>query len=217
VKTLAMFDLDGTLLDSQRGILSALSETIEHFGVTAPPADVLVTHVGASLWTIFEELLGTSDRSTLDAAAAEYRRRYGLGAMFEYTMYDGVLEMIDAARMQNMRVVIATAKAVPYAERVVASTPFAAMIDRVYGSELDGVRTQKEDLLRYVLEQEEVDPIKALMVGDRSHDVNGAHANGVHSIGVLYGYGTREELQRATALAETTNDVITILKQLSVR
>jgi len=217
VKTVAMFDLDGTLLDSQRGILSALAQTIEHFGVAAPSNDVLVTHVGASLWTIFEELLGTSERSTLDAAAAEYRRIYGLGAMFDYAVYDGVYEMIEAARAQNMRVVIATAKALPYAERVVASTPFASLIDHVYGSELDGTRTQKEDLLRYVLEQESVDPRVAVMVGDRSHDVNGAHANGIDGIGVLYGYGTREELHRATALASTTSDVITIMKQLSVR
>lgn len=212
-----MFDLDGTLLDSQRGILSALAQTIEHFGVSAPSNDVLVTHVGASLWLIFEQLLGTTDRATLDAATAEYRRIYALGAMYDYGVYDGVPEMIEYAREQGMRVVIATAKARPIAERVIASTPFAALIDHVYGSELDGTRTNKGDLLRYVLEQESVEPTRSVMVGDRSHDVDGAYANGIDGIGVLYGYGSREELHRATALAETTADVITIMKQLSVR
>jgi len=217
VKSVAMFDLDGTLLDSQRGILSALAQTVEHFGVEAPSTDVLISHVGASLWTIFEQLLQTSDKHMLDAAAAEYRRFYGLGAMYDYAIYDGVQEMIEDVRSLGMRVVVATAKARPYAELVIASTPFATSIDHVYGSELDGTRTKKEDLLRFVLEQESILPNVAVMVGDRSHDVDGAYANGIDGVGVLYGYGTREELHRATALAETTADVVAIMKRLSVQ
>lgn len=215
MKDLVMFDLDGTLLDSQRGILSALAQTVTSFGVTAPSNDVLVSHVGASLWTIFAELLGTSDQGTLNAAAAEYRRIYGLGAMFDYDVYPGVEDMLSHVRSMEMRVVIATAKALPYAERVVAHTPFGSMIHKVYGSELDGTRTQKADLLRYVLDSEQIEPERVVMVGDRSHDINGAHANGVDGIAVLYGYGSPDEFQHATALAATPADVLTILQRLS--
>jgi phosphoglycolate phosphatase len=214
MKHLVMFDLDGTLLDSQRGILSALATTIENFGVTPPPHDELVTHIGASLWKIFADLLQTSDQATLDAAAAEYRRVYGLGPIFDYEVYDGVVTMLQHVRDMDLRVVIATAKAWPYAQRVVASTPFASMIDVVYGSEEDGTRTDKKDLLRYVVDREQIHTDHVIMVGDRSHDINGAVHNGIDGIGVLYGYGSPAELQNATALASTPMDVVDIVRRL---
>lgn len=211
---LALFDLDGTLIDSRRGILHTLHMTLDAYDVPRVSDEDLTAHIGASLWRIFEHYLETTDKHTLDAAVAKYRHIYRDGPMFEYDVYDGVAEALRALRADGARIVIATAKAHEYAREVVAAGPLADLIDHVYGSELDGRNVEKRDLLAHVLETEGVGSERAVMVGDRHHDIDGAEHHGMASVGVLYGYGSRDELREASRLVEHAAEIPSIIRDL---
>jgi phosphoglycolate phosphatase len=202
-----LLDLDGTLIDSRPGIIHSLRETLAAYGVT-PDADHDYTWcIGASLWSIFEHYLQTSDRSMLDGAVAKYRHIYRDGPMFEYELYPGIVEALETLSQRGIRCVLATAKAHEYAREVVTSAPFAPYIAHVYGSELDGTNVQKTDLIRHILKQEMMVPVHCVMVGDRHHDIDGARANGVASVGVRYGYGRDGELSHASRLIDGAHEL----------
>lgn len=207
MSSLVMFDLDGTLVDSKRGILHSLTMTLEGFGVQPPPGDDMVWCIGSSLWNIFEHYLGTSDHHVLDAAVARYRHIYRDGPMFEYDIYDGIPGLLESLSNSGVRCVLATAKAHEYAREVIETSPLAPWIAHVYGSELDGRNVEKPDLIRSILAAEGSIVHRAVMVGDRHHDIRGAHANGVPAIGVTYGYGQADELHDADRLAHSAHDL----------
>jgi len=213
---LMMFDLDGTLIDSRVGIEHSLKMTLQENGVEVEADHDFSWCIGTSLWKIFEHYLGTTDPHKVDAAVARYRHIYRDGPMFEYELYDGILDSLKRLQQGGVRLVIATAKAHEYAREVVAITPFASLISHVYGSELDGTNVEKRDLIHHILKEEKLSPDEAVMVGDRHHDVDGARANGVNAIGVSYGYGTREELQRATAIIDSAHDLPGCVESLEV-
>ena len=213
---LIMFDLDGTLIDSRGGIEHSLRLTLQEYGVTKEPDHDFTWCIGSSLWTIFEHYLETTDPHKLDHAVARYRHIYRDGPMFEYDVYDGIMDSLKSMSASGVRLVVATAKAHEYAREVVATTPFAAYISHVYGSELDGTNVEKRDLIHHILREEGVTTEDALMVGDRHHDVDGALANGVSAIGAAYGYGSREELHRASAIIDSAKDLAQIVEALTV-
>lgn len=214
---ITLFDLDGTLIDSMPGIVHSLRLTLQECGVTMADDFDFKPHIGASLWQIFEVFMETKDRVQLDKAVALYRHIYRDGPMFEFEIYDGVIESLEKLASEGSKVVIATAKAHEYAREVVNSTAFAKYISHVYGSELDGTNVEKSDLIKHVLREEKLLASQAIMVGDRHHDINGALANGVASIGVTYGYGSEEELSGATALIDSASKIFdTILDLRSI-
>lgn len=204
---LVLFDLDGTLIDSRRGIEHTLRMTLEQSGVNIDDDHDFKPVIGDSLWKIFEHYLNTDDQTILDGAVARYRHIYRDGPMFEYDIYEGVPDMLTALRHAGHRVVIATAKAHEYAREVISMSPIASHINHVYGSELDGRNVEKRDLLKHILEEEGVLADDMVMVGDRHHDVDGAVHNGLRSIGVLYGYGSADELSHATLCVEHPREI----------
>jgi len=195
--SLVLFDLDGTLVDSRPGIVHSLRLALAEVGVSVPDDHDFTWCIGASLWKIFEHYLETTERVRVEAAIARYRHIYRDGPMFEYDVYDGVVETLQALKQNNVRIAIATAKVHEYAREIVAVSRFAPYIDHVYGSELDGRNVEKRDLLHMIVQQEKLQPDTVVMVGDRHHDIDGALANGVAAVGVLYGYGSQEELSHA--------------------
>ena len=211
---LIMFDLDGTLVDSRKGIEHTLRLTLE--ACQKPLADDhdLSWCIGSSLWKIFEHYLGTTSREALDHAVATYRHIYRDGPMFEYTVYPGVVDALAQLHQMGARVVIATAKAHEYAREVIATSEFAACIHHVYGSELDGTNVEKQDLIRHVLRMEGRASHEAVMVGDRHHDIQGAVANGVPCIAVSYGYGEQSEFAFADATISHAHDLVPTIQRL---
>ena len=205
---LIMFDLDGTLVDSRNGIEHTLRMTLAECGKPLADDHDLSWCLGASLWNIFERYLETTDRHVIERAVVVYRHIYRDGPMFEFSVYDGVVETLETLRRDGARIVVATAKAHEYAREVIASAPFSDLIQHVYGSELDGTNVEKRDLIRHVLREEQVNADQAIMVGDRHHDIDGAIANGVSAIGVMYGYGAAEEFVRAAATVNTPPELI---------
>jgi len=210
-----MFDLDGTLVDSRAGIEHSLRLTLSECGMPLAADHDLTWCIGASLWTIFEHYLETTDRPVIEGAVSTYRHIYRDGPMFEYTVYDGIVEALDTLQRDGARLLVATAKAHEYAREVIATSPFARLIHHVYGSELDGTNVEKRDLIRHVLRQEGVAADQALMVGDRHHDIDGAIANGVSAIGVTYGYGAADELVRAAATIHAPTELVPAIVNLA--
>ena len=129
-----------------------------------------------------------------------YRERFSDIGLYENGVYDGIGEVLTTLSQSGQRLFVATSKPHVFAERIVAHFALRDHFEYVFGSELDGKRADKSDLLAYALKKTAVDPAGALMIGDRSHDMVGAKNNGMKGIGVLYGYGTRDELIGAGAL-----------------
>lgn len=213
--SLVLFDLDGTLIDSRRGIVHSLRLALEDSNVQIPADHDFTWCLGASLWKIFEHYLQTSDRVKLEHAVATYRHIYRDGPMFEYDIYDGVLETLSALSATGQcRIAVATAKAHEYAREVIEASALHKHIHHVYGSELDGTNVEKRDLLRHVLSLEKTAAEDAIMIGDRHHDIDGARANGVANVGVLYGYGTAKEIAHADATVEHASQIVTAIHDL---
>lgn len=142
-------------------------------------------------------LLGGEDYA--DRAIELYRERFGDVGLFENAVYPDIAEVLATLRQGPRRMFVATSKPHVFATRIVAHFGLSGYFDHVFGSELDGTRVNKVDLLAYALRQTGVDPARAVMIGDRSHDVLGATKNGIRAVGVTYGYGTAEELREAGA------------------
>ena len=195
-----LLDLDGTLTDPALGITNCIAYALTHLGVAAPPSQELHFAIGPPLRGSFATLLATDDAQLIERAMVLYRERFADTGLFENTLYDGVPEVLAALKAQNHRLILATAKPHVYARRILDYFGILAPFDAIYGSELDGTRQHKGDLLAHLIAREKIDPQTAVMVGDRHHDIDAAHANGCLAIGVTYGYGSAEELAQANLL-----------------
>jgi phosphoglycolate phosphatase len=194
-----LFDLDGTLTDSRPGIVNSIRSTLLALGIELPSEEALTRYIGPPTHHAFRDLLGTSDAVLLERAVAMYRERFVKVGMFDNSVYPGVREGLEALTDGGNRLWVATSKPRIYAEAIVDHFALRRFFVRVFGSELDGVRGEKSDLIGYLLESERLSAAGCWMIGDRMHDVVGAHRNGVRAAGVLWGYGTRAELEAAGA------------------
>jgi phosphoglycolate phosphatase len=195
--TAIFFDLDGTLTDPKLGITRSIQYALGKLDHPAPPADELTWCIGPPLHASFKTMLGGDDRAAL--AVSLYRERFGDVGLFENEIYAGVTDTLSALQAAGHRLFVATGKPVIYAERIVAHFGLGGYFDCVFGAELDGRRADKTELLGYALQAASADPSRAVMIGDRSHDMIGARNNAMTAVGVLYGYGSREELLAAGA------------------
>ena len=201
--TNVLLDLDGTLTDPATGVTNCIAYALTALGVNAPDAKNLHFVIGPSLRDSFATLLETKETVIIERAVVLYRARFADTGLFENIVYNGVPEMLTDLKARNYRLLLATAKPHVYARRILRHFNIATQFDGVYGSELDGTRQHKGDLLRYLLERENLDPTNAVMIGDRHHDIEAARANGCRTIGVAYGYGSAEELAHADRLCDS--------------
>jgi len=193
------FDLDGTLTNPGAGISRCIVHALEALGCVPPPAAALRDWIGPPLADSFRSWLGGADESLVREAVALYRERFEDLGMFENEVYVGIPESLDELRDRGFRLWVVTSKPTVYADRIVRHFDLARCFEGIHGSELDGTRSGKGELLAHVLAVEGIAPATAVMIGDRSHDVRGARENGVRAIGVLWGYGARAELVAAGA------------------
>lgn len=208
-QTTVLFDLDGTLTDPFKGITRSIQYALEKMGVGATAAEELRWCIGPPLWESFSVLLGTDDRGELDRAVGYYRERYTATGLFENRLIDGIPELLSALREAGAQLHVCTSKPHAYAGKIVDHFGLMPFFGTVYGSELDGTRSQKTELIAHILEVEKLSAGETVMIGDRKHDLIGANANGVSGIGVLWGYGSREELlEEQPVLIADTPEVI---------
>lgn len=194
-----LFDLDGTLTDPRRGIVRCLRYALDKLGAPCPSDDVLASFIGPSLRSTFATLLETTDRELIERTVGLYREEYGIGGLFENTVYDGIVRVLDDTRHTASASFVATLKVKEYADRIVQRLGLAGYFAGVYGSEPGGKYDDKVELLAHLLATERIAPDRAVMIGDRAGDIVAARANGVRSIGVLWGYGSEAELSDAGA------------------
>lgn len=207
-----LFDLDGTLTDSGPGIMNSIRYALTKSGIAVPGEDVLRTFIGPPLKEQFELVFGLSDREGAEMVE-KYREYYSVKGIYENTVYDGVPEMLEMLREAGLRILMATSKPEKFARMIADHFDFAKYFDYIGGACMDGRRTDKYEVIEYVLESggfPEQSSVRtadgtaneretAVMVGDRSHDIIGAGKAGLHSLGVLYGYGSEDELKGAGA------------------
>jgi len=191
------FDLDGTLTDPKPGITGSIQYALRKLDRAVPSQDELTWCIGPPLRASFAALLGGEELA--DRAVDLYRERFGDVGLFENSVYPDIEQVLATLHEAPRRMFVATSKPHVFATRIVAHFGLSGYFEHVFGSELDGRRVNKVDLLAYALQQTGVDPAAAVMIGDRSHDVIGAKRNGIRAVGVTYGYGSAEELVEAGA------------------
>jgi phosphoglycolate phosphatase len=204
------FDLDGTLTDPFEGITKSILYALDHLETPAPDGDTLHRFIGPPLHDTFRELVGAEQT---DRAIALYRERFADVGWQENVPYEGIHAALESLVSAGHTLFVATTKPHIYARRIVEHFGLAGYFDVVFGSELDGTRVDKTDLLRWALPQ---NPARGTptMVGDRRHDIVGALNNGMEVLGVSYGYGSVAELTASGAkkIASTPAEIPQILR-----
>jgi len=208
-----LFDLDGTLTDPKPGITRCIQYALSKLGYKPPDANELRWCIGPPLKSSFSQLLETSDDTLLEEAISLYRSRFSTIGLFENSLYPLIPETLKTIRAAGYQTFVATSKPQIYATRIIEYFDLAPFFDGVYGSELDGNRSVKGDLISYIIERESLSASTVVMVGDRLHDIIGAKKNNIAAIGVTYGYGSREELEihKADLIADYPDEIPTLL------
>ncbi len=196
-----LFDLDGTVTDSGPGITRCVQYALEKIGHPEENLDALRVFVGPPLKEQFMEYAGVDEETALTAIRF-YRERYEPVGMFENELYPGILELLEDLYRKGYQLAIASSKPEPYVKRILAHFGIDRYFKEVVGAGLDETRTRKVEVVEEALRRLGLadSPEKAILVGDKSHDVLGARAAGVECLAVTYGYGTPEELKGAQPL-----------------
>lgn len=206
-----LFDLDGTLTDNFAGIARSIVFALDRLGIEPPPATELRRFVGPPLRSTFSALLDTDEPGLVEQAIALYRERYSELGWRENVVYDGIPEALSALRASARRMYLCTSKPEIYARRIVTLFGLLEHLDGVYGADLAGRHDDKAVLLAHLAATEGFDASRATMIGDRSHDLRAARANGARAVGVLWGYGSAEELSGADAVVRTPGELVAAL------
>jgi phosphoglycolate phosphatase len=202
------------LTDPFEGISKCISHALVTLGRKRPLREDLGWCIGPPLKNSLAELLDTVDDRLAEKALAIYRERFGAVGIYENEIYEDIPDVLSELKAQGHQLFVATSKPTVYAERIIENFQLQRFFSHIYGSELDGTRNDKSSLISYILNSESITPPETIMIGDRKHDIIGAKANGVDGVGVLWGYGTREELEvsGASVCIERPQDLISNMK-----
>lgn len=208
-----LFDLDGTLTDPKEGITKAVRYVLNHYGIQVEDLDSLCPFIGPPLTDSFERFYHFSPEQARESELV-YREYYLDTGWKENREFQGMKEMLGRLRAAGRKLLVATSKPEGIARQVLEYFGMDGCFDLIGGADLDGKRVKKGDVIRYVLERagvgtDQASIARTIMVGDREHDVLGAAELGMDCVGVLYGYGSREEFQacRAFAVVETVEEL----------
>lgn len=205
-----LFDLDGTLTNPEIGITTCVMYALEKFGIKVEDRKELHPFIGPPLLDSFQRFYGlTEDESR--QAVKYYRERFSVTGLYENEVYEGIPEFLQKLKAEGKILVLATSKPEEFAVRILEHFDLKKYFDYIAGATMDGSRGEKADVIAYALQIAGVaDVSEAIMVGDRKYDILGAKEHGLDSIGVLFGFGDRDELNDAgaTYIAETVEDIL---------
>lgn len=192
------FDLDGTISDSAPGIVRSVQYALDSFGIHVADVNELLCFVGPPLEDSFKEFFHFSEEQA-NEAVCKYRQRYEVTGLYENSLYPGIIDFLDEARRRGKVLMVATSKPQHMADRVLKHFGIFDRFTFVGGRD-DRTHRTKEEVIRYVMASNGLtDVSQIVMIGDRKYDILGARAVGIDSVGILYGYGNREEFQMAGA------------------
>jgi phosphoglycolate phosphatase len=194
-----LLDLDGTLSDSRPGIVACFRHTLAELGHDPDAAGDLTWAVGPPIAVSLQRLIAPFRDNRVDLALTVYRQHYSDIGIYDCSVYPGVVAMLDGLREAGHIMCVATSKRRDYAERVIDYLGLRAYLRGVYGAVPDGTLDRKQDLLVHILGVEHLTATSCIMLGDRYHDIEAAKYNAIRSIGALWGYGGRAELEQAGA------------------
>jgi phosphoglycolate phosphatase len=213
-----LLDLDGTLIDSQPGILASCLAALRSLGHEPDETLDISRAIGPPLEDMMQILLHSYGDDRVGEAVAAYRRHYGESGFLGSVPYPGIGKSLDEMKRTGLRIYLATSKREIFASRILDHLKFASYFDGIHGSVPSGELDHKPELLAHILSQHGLSPSRSLMVGDRRHDISGAHSVRMRGLGVLWGYGTRDELEAAGAdqLVDSPADLArTVLSMMS--
>ena len=208
-----LFDLDGTITDSGEGITKSVQYALKSFDILVNNLEELNKFIGPPLKESFKEYY-KFDEKKANLALVKYREYYADKGIYENSLYDGIIELLDKLKQNGKTIILATSKPEVYAKQILKYFKIDKYFAFVAGSDFEETRVKKGDVIKYALEGAKISDLsKVIMVGDREHDIIGAKDNNIKSIGVLYGYGNVIELTQARAdyIANNTNELLNIL------
>ena len=188
-----LFDLDGTLTDPREGITRSIQYGLSKMGIDEPDLTQLEHFIGPPLLQAFMATYGFDEAKAWEAMGF-YRERFAVTGLYENEVFEGVTPLLETLVGQGRQLFIATSKPQIYAREIARHFDFAKHFKVIYGSELDGTRTNKVELIRHLMAEQGLNPAHTLMIGDRKHDLIGARDNGLDAAAVGYGFGSFEEL-----------------------
>ena len=194
-----LLDLDGTLIDSQPGILSSCRAALRALGHEPEASFDISAIIGPPMDDVMRVLLEPYGDNRIADAVAAYRADYGQNGLFNSLPYPGMNRALAEMQGTGARLYVATSKQTRFAQQILVHLDLAIFFDGIYGSETGGALDHKPELISHILERHGLSQRHCVMVGDRCYDIVGAHANKMRGLGVLWGYGTREELEIAGA------------------
>ena len=207
-----LFDLDGTLTDPGLGITNSVAYALKRYGIEVQDREALYAFIGPPLNDSFKRYYNFSDEKAMEAIML-YREYFKDKGIFENEVYEGIIPLLKRIKESGRKIILATSKPEEFAVRILEHFGLAEYFDVVAGASMDEKRNKKGDVIKYALEKGGLTAENAVMIGDREHDVYGARENGIDTIGVLYGYGSKDELEKAGAvhIAETVGDIFALL------
>lgn len=213
--TTVLFDLDGTLTNPGLGITNSVAYALKKYGIDVKDRTELYKFIGPPLLNSFQDYYGFSEEQAVQAVEY-YREYYQKTGIYENYVYEGILELLKELKAEGITLLVATSKPEPFARLIMEHYHLADYFTYIAGATMDNkTRVKKADVIRYAMQNcEAEDKRKLVMVGDRKHDILGAKEVGIDSIGVLFGYGDREELEQAgaTYIAETVEAIRTCIE-----
>lgn len=208
-----LFDLDGTLTDSEPGIINSIEYALKKYDINIENKTGLRKFLGPPLKESFKQFCGFSEEKA-EQAVEFYREYFREKGIFENNVYQGIIELLESLKAQNKRLIVATSKPEPFTYRILEHFDLLKYFDFVAGSNLDNTRCKKDEVISYALNSCGITDLQSVvMIGDREHDIIGANKVGIASIGVLYGYGDLPELESAgaTYIANNTREIYEIV------
>ena len=213
-----MFDLDGTLTDSKIGITKAVKYALSKYDIKVEGLDGLERFIGPPLYESFKEFYSFPDEKIKEVI--DYHREYYADkGIYENQVYSDIPMLLEELKKKGKILVVATSKPTIFAKKILEHFNLDSYFDLVVGSNLDGTRTLKAEVIQHILSELDIKDLKkVVMVGDRKHDVIGANKNHIDSIAVAYGYGSKQELEEAnpTYYVNTVKEIINIIESQKV-
>ncbi|KZD28373.1 MULTISPECIES: HAD family hydrolase [Bacillus] len=198
--TTFLFDLDGTLTDPKEGIINAVLYVLEKMGIEEVNISELDSFIGPPIQQSFADRYNMNEIE-VERAVFYFREYLKQSGLLENKVYDGIGALLQELKDAGNRLFVATSKPTVFAKQVIEHFQLTSFFEEIVGSNLDGTRIKKEEIIAHILQtNEELQKEEMVMIGDRKHDVIGANSNGIASIGVLYGYGNENELSDAGAI-----------------
>ena len=194
-----LFDLDGTLIDSEPGILQCLKETSLEYGVETQSDECLREFIGPPIGQALYKMLSLTNESDIPHAVATYRKYYSDHGVLNCSLYPGILELLDKMDGSQFEMFIVTSKAQIYAEQIAKHHRIAQFFRGIYGPELTGTQQLKSASIEQLLQDHHHSAVDCIMIGDRENDITAAKVHQMKTLAVLWGYGSREELTAAGA------------------